>query len=298
MPCIWAGVKNYRYYRTDFATQKLRSTGAFVCQLTVRRSSVSGAWYTSKMNSSALFKRNSGFTLLELLVVISIVGLLTAVITVNALQSGQKSRDAKRQADIRALQSAVELYKNKNGRYPEGCRGANTWSGQQGTNYACSGGNTQYIVGLAPEFISTLPYEEKLEGLNSGYTYITNTNGTVYKILAMNTVEGELVSYTHPLQSCHIIPNASGAAQTGAGVNDVDAAGWCIRATASALDGGGSPTSIVPIPNCRMSTGIGAGDGGNGRFERSYGVWGGFEAIAGGVNRAVQIRNTTAIICK
>lgn len=240
----------------------------------------------------------SGFTLIEILVVVAIITILAGVIGVSSLQSSQQSRDAKRQADIRMLQSAVELYKNKHGRYPAGCNAAGTWSGQQGTVYACPGGSNEYIVGLAPEFIPTLPFEKKLNGTNSGYTYITNTNGTVYKILAMRTVESELVNYSHELQSCAIIPDNLGRAQTGAGVNDVDTAGWCIRATASALDTPGTPTSIVVIPNCRMSSGIGVSDGGNGRFERSYGVWGGFEAEVAGVNRAVRIRNTTAIICK
>jgi prepilin-type N-terminal cleavage/methylation domain-containing protein len=276
--------------------QNAPSTGAFLYQLTVKPELAYSAWYTFDMNTSALIKRSSGFTLLELLVVIAIVSLLTAVIAINALQSGQQSRDAKRQADIRALQSAVELYKNKNGRYPAGCRGANVWSGQQGTNYACSGGSTQYIVGLAPEFISVLPFEEKLNGLNSGYTYITNTNGTVYKILAMNTIEAQLVDYTHPLRSCDIRPDDLGRFQ-GTGANSIDTAGWCSTATLAANEPPGSATSYGSIPNCRMSSGINM-DGGNGRFERSLGVWGGFEPPAGGINRAVDVRNTTVIICK
>lgn len=250
-----------------------------------------------------MFKRRdsklyAGFTLIEVLVVVAIVALLAGVIGVSSLQSSQQSRDAKRQADIRLLQTAVELYKNKNGRYPAGCNAPGTWSGQQGTAYACPGGSNEYIVGLAPEFIPTLPFEKKLNGNTSGYTYMTNTNGTVYKILAMRTVESEQVTYSHELQSCAIVPDSLGRAQTGAGVNQVDDAGWCIRATASALDTPGTPTSIVVIPNCRMSSGIGVSDGGNGRFERTYGVWGGFEAEVAGANKAVRIRNTTSIICK
>ncbi|KKT78641.1 MAG: General secretion pathway protein G [Parcubacteria group bacterium GW2011_GWF2_44_8] len=248
------------------------------------------------MNTSVLQKRSSGFTLLELLVVISIIALLTAVIAVNALQSGQQSRDAKRQADIRSLQSAVELYKNKNGRYPDGCRGANTWSGQQGTSYACAGGSAQYIIGLAPEFISVLPFEDKLNGLNSGYVYRTNTNGTVYKIMAMNTVESQLVNYTHPLRSCDIRPDSLGRLQN-LGVNGVDTSGWCTTATLAANEPPGAATSYGSIPNCRMSSGSNM-DGGNGRFERSFGVWGGFEPLAGGVNRAAEVRNTAVVICK
>ena len=240
-------------------------------------------------------KTTLGFTLLEVMVVVAIIGIFAVVITVNSVQSGQQGRDAKRQADIRALQSAVELYKNKNGRYPVGCRGADQWAGQQGTSYACPGGSTQYIVDLAPEFIPVLPLDKKLPSgiANSGYVYRTNAAGTVFKIMAMNTVEGESVPYSHPLKSCDIIPASNGAFQFTT-VNQIDIGGWCNQATAAALDIPGVPTSVGPLPNCRRT-----GDGmSTGRFERSYGVWGGFMPLQVGINQASRVRDTTAIICK
>ena len=232
----------------------------------------------------------SGFTLLELLVVIAMMGILAAIVITYAQESGQQGRDAKRQSDIRALQSAIELYKNRYGRYPSGCNAAGSWSGQQGTNFACGAGSTQYIVGLAPEFISVLPQEKRLNGGDSGYAYVTNSNGTVYKVIAMNTVEAEDVSYQHQLKSCDVRPDGNGNYQN-SGANEVDIGGWCTTATQAAL--GGSLTSYGAIPNCRKQT-----DGGNGRFENSYGAWGGFEPETGGFHRAAQIRNTAAIICK
>ncbi len=241
----------------------------------------------------------SGFTLLEVMVVVGIVAIFATIIAVNSIQSGQQGRDAKRQADVRALQSAVELYKNKYGRYPAGCRGADQWSGQQGTSYACASGDTQYIVDLAPEFIPVLPLDKKLPtgNLNSGYVYRTNGAGTVFKIMAMSTVEGELVDYNHELKSCDIRPDNLGRLQN-LGVNGVDTSGWCTTATLAAREPPGALTSYGSIPNCRMSTGINASDGGNGRYERSYGAWGGFLPLATGPNRAAEVRNTAAIICK
>lgn len=243
-------------------------------------------------------KTSQGFTLIEVLVVVSIVGILAAVIAVNAVDSGRQGRDAKRQADIRILQSAIELYKNKYGRYPEGCRGPGQWSGQQGSSYACSGGNTQYIVNLAPEFIPVLPVDPKLNSAfsNSGYVYRTNSAGTVYKLMAMNTVEGELVDYNHELKSCDIRPDALGRFQF-MGLNDIDTAGWCARATLAAEEPSGSIVSYGLMRQCQMNSGANL-DGGNGRFERSYGVWGGFLPTVTGLHRAAQVRDTTAIICK
>ena len=62
------------------------------------------------------FKKIKGFTLIEVLVTVSIISILAAVIAINSVDAGKQSRDEKRQADIRNLQSALELYKNKYGR--------------------------------------------------------------------------------------------------------------------------------------------------------------------------------------
>lgn len=144
------------------------------------------------------------FTLMELLVVVSIVGILASALFVNFSQSSATARDAQRKSDLRALQNAIELYKQKYKRYPAGCKGptinaATVWSGEG--DYACSSGN-QYIVGLAPEFIPALPFDPKLNGANSGYVYAVNTEGSVYKIMALNTVETENVTDSHEFFRC------------------------------------------------------------------------------------------------
>ncbi len=63
--------------------------------------------------------KKSAFTLIELLVVIAIIGILSTLAVV-ALQSARKNaRDAKRVADVRQIQTALELYYNDVGQYPE-----------------------------------------------------------------------------------------------------------------------------------------------------------------------------------
>jgi hypothetical protein len=71
-----------------------------------------------------------------------------------------------------------------------------------GTDYECPGGSAQYIVGLAPEFIPVLPTDPRLNGDDSGYVYITNPKGTVYKLLALNTVEAETVGVGNEFLRC------------------------------------------------------------------------------------------------
>ena len=68
-----------------------------------------------------LFKKGgkTGFTLIELLVVIAIIGILASVVLASLNSARKKSRDARRLADVKQLQVALELYYDANsGDYP------------------------------------------------------------------------------------------------------------------------------------------------------------------------------------
>ncbi len=63
-------------------------------------------------------KNEKGFTLLELLVVLVILGTLAGFITYRYLDAPKKAQKVRAKADIEALEGALKLYKVHNGYYP------------------------------------------------------------------------------------------------------------------------------------------------------------------------------------
>ena len=64
-----------------------------------------------------------GFTLIELLVVIAIIGVLASTVLASLNSARAKARDARKQADFRAISLALQLFFDSTGRMP-----ANNWS--------------------------------------------------------------------------------------------------------------------------------------------------------------------------
>lgn len=60
-----------------------------------------------------------GFTLMELLIAIAILGILATVGMGSYFSSLKKGRDARRKAALEQVQRALEMYYNDHGRYPD-----------------------------------------------------------------------------------------------------------------------------------------------------------------------------------
>ncbi len=72
---------------------------------------------------SKKFINSKAFTLIEILVVVTIIGILAAIAFVNFNESQKKSRDARRISDIGELVKAVQLYHEKFNAFPDNVLG-------------------------------------------------------------------------------------------------------------------------------------------------------------------------------
>lgn len=114
--------------------------------------------------SGNCYIKRQGFTLIELIVVMAILGLL-ATIGLGSFRSSQiKGRDAQRKNDLSQLQRGLEAYYNDKGRYPNAPLPSGEWRDTTVTGGAL--------------YMKSVPTDP------SGYSYLYESNGTVYKIFA------------------------------------------------------------------------------------------------------------------
>ncbi|MEY2664859.1 MAG: protein ral secretion pathway protein [Candidatus Parcubacteria bacterium] len=127
-------------------------------------------------------KKNRGFTLIELMVTVAIIGVLSAIVTSNFTQARAKSRDAKRISDIANIQLSLSIYFDRCGQYPNT---ALTTTVDEGCAAAGAPGIT------LGSFLSKIPTPPTPQpgGLTS-YTYKTNYDSLVPGVPASDYVLG------------------------------------------------------------------------------------------------------------
>jgi general secretion pathway protein G len=114
-------------------------------------------------------KEQKGFTLLELLIVIVIIGILALLIIPNITSAPKKARDTQRKTDLTAIRKGLEEYFVNNNAYPAG------------TDYA--GMNDLTAASTGP-IMKTVPVDPKNTGSLVYHYTPTGTPATSYTLTA------------------------------------------------------------------------------------------------------------------
>ncbi|MFY9484131.1 MAG: prepilin-type N-terminal cleavage/methylation domain-containing protein [Patescibacteria group bacterium] len=146
------------------------------------------------------------FTLIELLIVVAIIGILASSVVVNLSLARTRARDARRKADLKSVQTALEVYAEEKGNYPSTLGLATCFAGATGPPLCSEPGS--YIPNLAPDYVGSLPLDP-LVGKPSafaiahqatctsgpaGYRYASD--GRDYKLIGYCTVESAIDSFS------------------------------------------------------------------------------------------------------
>src|SRR5271168_2754776 len=109
------------------------------------------------MSGESMRKRQHGFTLIEIMVVVVILAVLGALVVPKILENVDKARVTRAQSDIRAIQTALDLYRLDNFKYPTTEQGLQALVKQPAdptiTNYRSGG-----YLGSLPKDPWTGPY--------------------------------------------------------------------------------------------------------------------------------------------
>lgn len=120
-----------------------------------------------------------GFTLVELLVVITIIGILANIGLATFTSAQIKSRDAKRKAHLKQLADAFEAYYNDHAGYPADDGAGNLDGFTWGTSQFSDANGTVYMVELPqdPTLGLTYYYDAAGSGLSFQlYAHLENDN--------------------------------------------------------------------------------------------------------------------------
>ncbi len=125
-----------------------------------------------------------GFTLVELVIVIVILGILSALITGNFITSLKKGRDTKRKADLEQTQKALELYYEDKRTYP-------TFDIFANSGYKLCETKIASLCGSEKVYMQKLP-DDPTPGKD--YQYVT-TAGADYKLFSCLENNQQILPY-------------------------------------------------------------------------------------------------------
>lgn len=149
-------------------------------------------------------KESKGFTIVELLIVIVVIGILAAISIIAYNNVQQKARDSQRAQDIKTIAKALEMYYLDHGSYPPSGCGSNCPSPKViNTSWASTADGSWSILknALVPKYISALPEDPRggsVASISGGHSYDYVVPGASW---CNSTPSGQLYLITYRLEA-------------------------------------------------------------------------------------------------
>ncbi|MBC8371074.1 MAG: type II secretion system protein [Planctomycetes bacterium] len=124
----------------------------------------------------------AGFTIIEMLIVVTILAMLAGILVPVLEDAAQSSRDSRRASDLKSVQAALDSFKRVTGEYPNT---SGAWFGDsvaEGSK-TYDGGANCYIPGLVPNYLPALPKDPSPDLPNATGGYMYRSDGTDYKFV-------------------------------------------------------------------------------------------------------------------
>ena len=153
--------------------------------------------YNSSMKT---ISKTRAFTLIELMVVVAIIAILTAIILPALAGSKAKARDAQRVSDLGQLQLALELYYDRCGQYP-----ATLSFDPNTTGNGCPEATPKINLGTYIAQIPTPP--AGTNQTNYGYTVMSASGGPAVNYVLHTLLESTNAAVAKGLGSMPTLPN-------------------------------------------------------------------------------------------
>lgn len=130
-----------------------------------------------------IINKKNGFTLIELIVSVTIIAVLTVAGVISYGGASKKSRDSRRMADLEKIRIALELYRQ-----------------DVGSSYPSSGA-TNLTSALVPKYLQSMPTGPKGESYAANYV---RESGYVYRIC---TPIEDVGSVSSDVSLCPAVPS-------------------------------------------------------------------------------------------
>jgi len=128
----------------------------------------------NKTNKNDLFKTSQGFSFIEVMVVIIILGLLSSIVGVYLFDAAEKAKVDTTKTQIKGLETALDLYRLHNSRYPTSEQGLESLLKKPELGVIPKNWNGPYLRG------NYLPKD----AWGNKYNYIS-LNGRSYEIISL-----------------------------------------------------------------------------------------------------------------